>query len=77
MTSELTDPALPGPALLRRPDQVRAAIVALPGAEQGERVQPLFEHLSATLQPLGYAVLSYPAATGEPRAGHGVVGAGC
>lgn len=59
MTSELTDPALPGPALLRRPDQVRAAIVALPGAEQGERVQPLFEHLSATLQPLGYAVLSY------------------
>ncbi len=60
----MEDLAIPGVGLglLRRPDvddRLRGGIVALHGASRPERSQPLFDHLSQTLVPLGYAVLSY------------------
>jgi len=60
--SEIAVPALDGPGLLRVPDagvEVRGGVVPLHGAAFPERDQPLFEHLAATLTPLGYAVLSF------------------
>jgi hypothetical protein len=46
--------------LLRLPDgAARAGIVALPGASTPARRQPLFTHLSETVAPVGFAVLSF------------------
>jgi hypothetical protein len=67
------DPVVAGdrPALLQVPADgaaPRAGVVALHGASLPQRRQPLFDHLAATLGPLGVAVLSYdrrPAADGD------------
>lgn len=50
----------PGIGILRiPPGTVRLGVVALHGASSGTARQPMFEHLAATLAPLGVAVLSY------------------
>lgn len=56
--------AVPGAGLglLRTPDgdvRLMGGVVALHGASNPARSQPLFDHLAGTLAPLGYAVLSY------------------
>lgn len=70
-TSELTLPGLDRIALVQRPDgdvPIRGGLVALHGASDPSRRQPLFNHLAETVTPLGYAVLSYdrrPALQGD------------
>jgi pimeloyl-ACP methyl ester carboxylesterase len=44
---------------------MRGGVVALHGAALPQREQPLFEHLARTLNPLGYAVLSYDRRAGR------------
>lgn len=49
-----------GSAILRIPDQeVRGGLVMLHGAADGHARQPLFDHITQMLAPLGVAVLSY------------------
>ncbi|GIG59990.1 hypothetical protein Lfu02_43620 [Longispora fulva] len=60
MTFEVSIPDLGRAGLLRVPDgPVLAGMVALHPANDPGRDQPTFEHLAATVVPLGYAVLSY------------------
>lgn len=50
----------PGAAILRMPDHgVSAAVVALPGADDGSARQPLFEQIGRNLSTMDVAVLSY------------------
>ena len=62
---ESADVPLPGlgrKGLLRRPEDgtpVRGGVVALHGASDPARRQPLFDHLAETVTPLGFALLSY------------------
>src|SRR4051812_39347360 len=61
-SEEVAVPPIDGAALLRAPDKgvpVRGGVVALHGAADPRREQPLFEHLALTLEPLGYGVLTY------------------
>ena len=49
------------PGLLRSPEPgvpVRGGVVALPGSSLPHRRQPIFDHLAASLCPVGFAVLS-------------------
>lgn len=60
MERELEWAGGPGSAVLRVPDGgIGAGLVALHGASDGRARQPLFEHISQILAPLGVAVLSY------------------
>ncbi|WP_148614934.1 alpha/beta hydrolase [Nocardioides rubriscoriae] len=58
---EVALPGLSGDGLLREPDSgsVRGGVVALHGAADPSRRQPLFDHLAATLTQVGYAVLTF------------------
>ncbi len=62
LTADLPLPGLGRTGLLRRPDDgvpLRGGVVALHGASDPSRRQPLFDHLADTITPLGFAVLSY------------------
>ncbi len=69
--SDLPLPGLGRVGLLQRPDpdvSLRGGVVALHGASDPSRRQPLFDHLAQTVTPLGFAVLSYdrrPGAGGD------------
>ena len=62
LTADLPLPGLGRTGLLRQPDNgvpLRGGVVALHGASDPSRRQPLFDHLADTITPLGFAVLSY------------------
>jgi len=62
LTADIPLSGLGRTGLLRQPDDgtpVRGGVVALHGASDPSRRQPLFDHLADTITPLGFAVLSY------------------